>query len=619
MTGSRPGRTGPAVSPKPTIQDVARAAGVGRQTVSNVLNGTGRVGEATRARVLEAVAALGYQPHLGARSMRTRRTRQVAYVLPRVQLQPNNLVMTEFLQSLAAASASRHYNMMIVVPDGDPRTDMRRLIASRSVDAFILSEVQPDDPRVALLAESGMPFACFGRTGPGLPQHWVDIDNHGATAAAVRHVLARGFARPVFVGYRSASSWDAARADGFRAGLGLGEPSAAPPGMLFVDETTAQRKIRSLIVSARPGAVITSSDRLAAAVYTVAAEQGLRIGRDLAVTGFDGSVAAGLLHPALTSVAIPVHDIARRVLDRALQQIGRGADQLPGEIVATRLRLGESTGHPAGRDAAPDASEQVRTASLPTVLESIDRLGYRPRPTPAALVHGAPRTVAVIVTHMTRPSAVVRVAGALAVLEEQGYDTIVCNVDGPAERDRHLRALLPTRRVDGALAISLPLSREQLAEFARAGMVLATVDTAAAGVPQTVIDDVAGGRLATEHLISLGHRRIGFVGDTASPRPRPAWASRHRGTGCGATGRPWPRPASAPVPAWSGAGTMARPWPPSSPPSCSSCRILRQRSSRHPTPRPWACWRRRTASAWPYRTSCRSSASTTLSRPPCSG
>ena len=446
----------------------------------------------------------------------------------------------------------------------------------------------------------------------------MDIDNHGATAAAVRHVLARGFARPVFVGYRSASSWDAARADGFRAGLGLGEPSAAPPGMLFVDETTAQRKIRSLIVSARPDAVITSSDRLAAAVYTVAAEQGLRIGRDLAVTGFDGSVAAGLLHPALTSVAIPVHDIARRVLDRALQQIGRGADQLPGEIVATRLRLGESTGHPAGRDAAPDASEQVRTASLPTVLESIDRLGYRPRPTPAVLEHGAPRTVAVIVTHMTRPSAVVRVAGALAVLEEQGYDTIVCNVDGPAERDRHLRALLPTRRVDGALAISLPLSREQLAEFARAGMVLATVDTAAAGVPQTVVDDVAGGRLATEHLISLGHRRIGFVGDTASPRP-PAWASRHRGTGCGATGRPWPRPASAPVPAWSGAGTMARPWPPSSPPSCSSCRILRQRSSRHPTPRPWACWRRRTASAWPYRTSCRSSASTTLSRPPCSG
>jgi DNA-binding LacI/PurR family transcriptional regulator len=99
------------------------------------------------------------------------------------------------------------------------------------------------------------------------------------------------------------------------------------------------------------------------------------------------------------------------------------------------------------------------------------------------------------------------------VLEEQGYDTIVCNVDSPAERDRHLEALLPTHRADGVLAIGLPLSRAQLAQFARAGVALVSVDAANPGVPQTVIDDVAGGRLATAHLLALGHRRIGFVGD----------------------------------------------------------------------------------------------------------
>jgi DNA-binding LacI/PurR family transcriptional regulator len=120
---------------------------------------------------------------------------------------------------------------------------------------------------------------------------------------------------------------------------------------------------------------------------------------------------------------------------------------------------------------------------------------------------------------MTRPSVVVRVASALAVLAEQGYDTIVCNVDTPAERDRHLDALLPTHRVDGVLAISLPLSREQLARFAGADVALVSMDAAAAGIPQTVIDDVAGGRLAAGHLIGLGHRRIGFVGDMVVPRP----------------------------------------------------------------------------------------------------
>jgi len=562
---------------------VARAAAVSRQTVSNVLNGSGRVGDAARARVLEAVTALGYHPHHGARSLRSRRTRQIGYVMPRGQLIPGNYIMQQFLQSLAAACARRSYSMVIVVADEDPQDEMRRLIASRSVDAFILSELQPADQRVEMLTEAGVPFACFGRTDPGLPQRWVDIDNRAATASVVGHVLARGFGRVVFLGYRSPNHWDTERAAGFRQGLarhgivaddvGGGGADAADAdnraGVLLVaDDASARRKVRSLLSAARPelrpDAIVTSSDRLAGVVYSVAAELRLRIGQDLAVTGFDGSVAAGLLHPRLTSVAIPVDDIARRVVARALKQLDLGPDQEPGEVVPTILRLGESTGGiaalsasspsaspmwkrfqdvgpavPAGTDrrvtiadVAADAgvgvgtvsrvlnrSGQVRESTMRAVLDSIDRLGYRPSHAAAALVRGTPHTVAVIVTHLTRPSTVVRVASALAVLEEQGYDTIVCNVDSPAERDRHLEALLPTRRADGVLAVSLPLSRGQLAQFARAGVALVSADAANPGVPQTVIDDAAGGRLATGHLIALGHRRIGFVGDMPFSRP----------------------------------------------------------------------------------------------------
>jgi DNA-binding LacI/PurR family transcriptional regulator len=566
-----------------TIQDVARAAGVGRQTVSNVLNGSGRVGEAARARVLEAVATLGYHPHHGARSLRSRRTRQMAYVLPPVQLFPGNYVMQQFLQALAAASGRKGYSMVTVVPDGDPRDEMRRLIASRSVDAFLLSELQPTDPRVLLLAEAGMPFACFGRTGSSLPQHWVDIDNHAAIVAVVEHVLARGFTRIAFAGYRSGNHWDHERAAGFRDGLARHGIPVDEADVLELDEASARRKIRSLLTGARPGerpgAIVTGSDRLAAIIYGVAAELRLRIGRDLGVTGFDGSTAADMLHPRLTGVTVPVEEIARRMVARALRQIDHGPDQSPGEVVEAPLRLGESTGElphsdhderatrdhaekaqtwkrfqgadlppgiltlPKGdqpygarrvtiADVAMDAgvgvgtvsrvlngSEQVRAITSRAVQESIDRLGYRPSHQAAALARGTPRTVAVVVTHMTRPSAVVRVASALAVLAEQGYDTIVCNVDTPAERDRQLEALLPTHRADGVLAVGLPMSREQLAEFARTGVALVSVDAAAAGVPQTVIDDVAGGRLATDHLIGLGHRRIGFVGDMAFAKP----------------------------------------------------------------------------------------------------
>ena len=335
-----------------TIQDVARAAGVGRQTVSNVLNGSGRVGEAARARVLEAVAALGYHPHHGARSLRSRRTGQLAYVMPPALLLPSNYIMQRFLQALAAASGRRSYSMLVVVPDGDPRDEMRRLIASRSVDAFLLSDVRRDDPRVALLAEAGKPFACFGRTSPGLPQHWVDIDNRAAIITAVEHLLDRGFSRIAFVGYQTANGWDDERAAGFTAGLaGRGLP-AAKAELLLVDEASAREQIRSLLTGARrgarpagrPDAIVTGSDRLAAMIYGLAAELGLRIGNDLAVTGFDGSIPADLLHPTLTSISIPVDEIAVRMVLRALRQVSGASDGSPGEVVETSLRLGMSTG-----------------------------------------------------------------------------------------------------------------------------------------------------------------------------------------------------------------------------------------------------------------------------------
>jgi len=162
-----------------------------------------------------------------------------------------------------------------------------------------------------------------------------------------------------------------------------------------------------------------------------------------------------------------------------------------------------------------NGAANVREATRVSVLKVIDQLGYRPSHLAASLSRGTARTMAIVVPHLTRPSAVMRLAGALAVLDEQGYDTVVCNVDTPQQRDHHLAALTNRHRADGVIVVSLQLSRQQLASFQRAGVPLVTVDVLAPGVPQTVTDNVTGGRQATEHLLSLGHRRIGFVGDTA--------------------------------------------------------------------------------------------------------
>ncbi|HEY2689977.1 MAG TPA: LacI family DNA-binding transcriptional regulator [Streptosporangiaceae bacterium] len=161
-----------------------------------------------------------------------------------------------------------------------------------------------------------------------------------------------------------------------------------------------------------------------------------------------------------------------------------------------------------------NGASNVREATRRSVQKVIEQLGYRPSHLAVSLSRGTPRTVAIVVPHLTRPSAVMRLAGALAVLDEQGYDTVVCNVDTPQQRDHHLAALTSRHRADGVIVVSLRLSLDQLGIFRKAAVPLVTVDVMAAGVPQTVTDDVAGGRLATGHLLALGHRRIGFVGDT---------------------------------------------------------------------------------------------------------
>lgn len=163
-------------------------------------------------------------------------------------------------------------------------------------------------------------------------------------------------------------------------------------------------------------------------------------------------------------------------------------------------------------------SPNVREATRLKVLKIVEELGYQPSHLAAALARGSARTVAIVVPHLTRPSTVERLAGAIGVLNAEGYETVVCNVEAPAQRDHFLTTLARRDRTDGVIVTSLPLTPSQLGAFRRAGVPLVTVDVSVRGVPHTVIDDVAGGRIATEHLLELGHTRIGFVGDRVQRR-----------------------------------------------------------------------------------------------------
>src|SRR6201995_4779084 len=186
---------------RPPSDDAARAAEVSRQTVSNVVRGRGRLASTTRDRVLAAIAELGYKPHTGAASLRSGRTYRIAYSLPDSEFAPDNVIMLEFLRFLVTAARGREHQVLVTTSSGSDLSAIDDLIWTKSVDGFVLASVAQDDPRGALLAERKIPFSCFGRLPPPLPQNWVDIDNRAAVRTVTAAVLARGHTRLCFLGY----------------------------------------------------------------------------------------------------------------------------------------------------------------------------------------------------------------------------------------------------------------------------------------------------------------------------------------------------------------------------------------------------------------------------------
>ncbi len=172
----------------------------------------------------------------------------------------------------------------------------------------------------------------------------------------------------------------------------------------------------------------------------------------------------------------------------------------------------------------------VDPATRARVLAAIHELDFVPNPTARRLSLRRTQTVAVILPFLTRPSAVERLRGIEFALVATGYDMIVFNVETAERRDAVFLDLPRSERVDGLIIVSLSPHAGELERIQRSGLPTVLVDAHHRALPRVVADDVRGARLATEHLIELGHRRIGFIGDI--PRaPLAFTSSRLRLTG----------------------------------------------------------------------------------------
>jgi len=299
----------------PTINDVAVAAGVSRQTVSNVINSPGIVRPATITRVQAVIADLGYRPHASARRLRTRRASTIAVRIDRGSEWLSGTLLDRFLYELTYRADKQGLRVMLYTAD-DPDDEVRvisDLLDGSDVDAFVLTSTFRGDPRPAWLIDQGASFVTFGRPWDMPADNslmWVDVDGRRGTQAATKYLLASGARRVGFLGWPAGSGTGDDRRDGWRQAMLAG---GAPEPLLDVASTEDLREghqAARALLGRGAEAIVATSDTLALAAMMATD------GR-IPVVGFDnGPMAASMKFSSVDQCLDLVTDHVLSLLDR---------------------------------------------------------------------------------------------------------------------------------------------------------------------------------------------------------------------------------------------------------------------------------------------------------------
>lgn len=315
---------------RPTLETVARAAAVSRQTVSNVLNAPHLVRAATRERVEAVIAETGYRPVKAAQMLRTQQSHLIAAGIPTPEEGMGEL-LDRFLHALTDQAQHRGYRILLFTA-GDDRSEVGvydALLSEYDLDAFVLTSTHTGDSRTTWLARQRVPFVTFGRPWGAAARHsWVDVDGASGMRTATTHLIAAGHERIAFLGWPAGSGVGDDRRSGWERACQAAGLDTHGLGRRIEDGLASGRAAcAELLDSARPPTAFACvSDTIALGAWTELTSRGLVPGRDVAVTGFDDSAAAAAT--GLTSVAQPVSDVASACLD-ALKKLVAAAGGRP--------------------------------------------------------------------------------------------------------------------------------------------------------------------------------------------------------------------------------------------------------------------------------------------------
>ena len=334
----------------PTLDDVARRAGVSTATVSRCLNTPARVSEQTRERVMEAVQALGYAPNFGAQALAAKRTNTFGAIIPTM----DNAIFARGLQAFQEELGLHGITLLVASSSYKPELEAEqiRALIARGADALLLIGYDRTPETYDFLRKRQIPYVVAWAYQDGRKTPSVGFDNRQAMKALTHEVIG--------LGHRALALISANRRDNDRARersegvLDAMRAHGLDPASLRIVETPysiangAQAFAEIMSGPTRPTAVLCGNDVLAAGALAKAKDLGLRVPDDVSITGFDDIEIAGIVSPALTTVHVPHREMGRRAA-RLLVSLRNGGTSGSGEELATAIEWRDSLGQ------APDA------------------------------------------------------------------------------------------------------------------------------------------------------------------------------------------------------------------------------------------------------------------------
>ncbi|MFE3824483.1 LacI family DNA-binding transcriptional regulator [Streptomyces sp. NPDC059092] len=330
---------------QPTLEEVAALAGVGRGTVSRVINNSPRVKDTTRHLVEQAIAQLGYIPNRAARALAGSRTDAVALVIPETEkrffAEP---YFSDIVHGVGDGLADTDLQLLLtLVRTESERQRFLQYARARRIDGVLLVSVHGSDPLPDLLAEMEMPTVLSGRRSGEESVSYVDSDNVGGARTAVRHLWESGrrtiatITGPLdmYVAQCRLRGYEEAVRDTPDGGQGPG-PAWIAHGD-FTEESGRRAMTELLTRNPDIDAVFAASDVMAVGALHALRAAGRRVPEDVAVVGFDDSPIARHTDPPLTSVRQPVEEMGRTMARVLLETINDSSAAWQHVLLRTEL------------------------------------------------------------------------------------------------------------------------------------------------------------------------------------------------------------------------------------------------------------------------------------------